>query len=154
MAFNKFKWFTNVRKNTLPTSSPLLLRIRNGDFELSPYLIEADEQRELAKKIYEDEMNNKRISNYLDRKDEALTKSRMKRVKALKLSEEGSKDEIRRLDLLRKGLHKEFGEDLWERAINEMNDGNVEDLYFWYKKELKIGFTKSEMDISLGRNNK
>ncbi len=154
MAFNKFKWFTNVRKNTLPTSSPLLLRIRNGDFELSPYLIEADEQRELAKKIYEDEMNNKRISNYLDRKDEALTKSRMKRVKALKLSEEGSKDEIRRLDLLRKGLHKEFGEDLWERAMNEMNDGNVEDLYFWYKKELNIGFTKSEMDISLGRHNK
>lgn len=154
MAYNRFLWYTNVRKNTLPTSSPLLLRIRNGDFELSPYLIEADEQRDLAKKIYDEEMNNPRISNYLDRQDEARHKTRMKQVKALKLSEEGNKDEIRRLNLLRKALHKEFGADLWDRAVDVMNDGSVEDLYFWYKSELDIGFTKSEMDISLGRHNK
>jgi hypothetical protein len=150
--YNKFKWFTNVRKSTLPTPYPLLLRIRNGDFELSPYLIEAEEQRELAQSIYQKEMDNTHISKLSDRHNEGIQKSRMKRVKALKLDVEGSKDEIRILRLLREGLEKEFGVDLWELASEDQRgDGSIEDLYYWYKTHLNIGSTPSEIAISLGR---
>jgi hypothetical protein len=150
--YNKFKWFTNVRKSTLPTSYPLLLRIRNGDFELSPYLIEAEEQRELAQSIYQTEMDNTHISKLSDRHNEGIHKSRMKRVKALKLDVEGSKDEIRILRLLKEGLEKEFGVDLWELASEDQRgNGSVEDLYYWYKKHLNMGSTPSEIAISLGR---
>lgn len=152
MAYNKFRWFTSTRKSTLPTSYPLLLRIRNGDFNLSPYLIEAEEQRELAQSIYQKEMENKHISKLSDRHNEGIHKSRMKRVKALKLDVEGSKDEIRILKLLREGLEKEFGVDLWELASEEQRgSGSVEDLYYWYKNHLNIGSTPSEIAISLGR---
>jgi len=34
----------------------------------------------------------------------------------------------------------------------ESCDGNVEDLYWWYKKELGLGQTPSEIAIQLGRN--
>jgi hypothetical protein len=150
--YNKFKWFTNVRKSTLPTSYPLLLRIRNCDFELSPYLIEAEEQRELAQSIYQTEMGNTYISKLSDRHNEGIHKSRMKRVKALKLDVEGSKDEIRILRLLREGLEKEFGVDLWELASEDQRGGgSIEDLYYWYKTHLNIGLTPSEIAISLGR---
>ncbi len=152
MAYNKFKWFTNIRKSTLPTSYPLLLRIRNGDFELSPYFLEAEQNRELAKQIYDKEMSNDRISKLSDRHNEAIHKSRMKRVKALKLDIEGSKDEIRILKLLREGLAKEFGVDLWELATEDQRgDGSIEGLYYWYKEYLNIGSTPSEIALSLGR---
>jgi len=152
MAYNKYRWFTNNRKSTLPTSYPLLLRIRNGDFDLSQYLIEAEEQRELAHSIYQTEMSNTYISRLSDRHNEGIHKSRMKRVKALKLDVEGSKDEIRILRLLREGLEKEFGVDLWELASeDQQSNGSVEDLYYWYKEHLNIGSTPSEIAILLGR---
>lgn len=153
MAYNKYRWFTSNRKSTLPTSSPLLLRIRNGDFDLSPYIIEAEEQRELAQSIYQNEMNNSNIERLSDRHNEGIHKSRMKRVKALKLDVEGGKDEIRTLRLLKEGLEKEFGVDIWELATDEQRgDGSVEDLYYWYKEYLQIGSTPSEIAISLGRD--
>ena len=38
MGYNPFRWYTNgKRKKPLKKSEPLLLRIRNGDFEYSPY---------------------------------------------------------------------------------------------------------------------
>jgi hypothetical protein len=153
MAYNKYKWFTNNRKSTLPTSYPLLLRIRNGDFNLSPYFLEAEENRQLAKKIYDVELKNTNISKESDRHNEGIHKSRMKRVKALKLDIEGSKDEIRILKLLRDGLAKEFGVDLWELATEEQRgDGSIESLYYWYKEYLNMGSTPSEIAISLGRS--
>lgn len=154
MAYNRYKWFTNTRKSTLPTSYPLLLRIRNGDFDISSYFLEAEENRQLAKRIYDTEMKNGNISKLSDRHNEGIHKSRMKRVKALKLDIEGSKDEIRILKLLRDGLTKEFGVDLWELATEDQKgDGSIESLYYWYKEYLNMGFTPSEIAISLGRRN-
>ena len=47
MAYNKFRWYTNGRrKKPLKKSEPLLLRIRNGDFEYSPYFDEAEKMKE------------------------------------------------------------------------------------------------------------
>jgi len=94
MGYNKFRWFTNgKRKKPLPKSSPLLLRIRNGDFEYSPYFDEAKEERAKGKKIYDEYMKTNLISDYTERKKEALQRSKMKRVKALKLEAVGDEEE-------------------------------------------------------------
>jgi hypothetical protein len=51
-------------------------------------------------------------------------------------------------------LKKEFGKDLWEKAMErQRGKGTLEDLYMWYKKQVKQGTTNSEMDIQLRKPN-
>jgi hypothetical protein len=51
-------------------------------------------------------------------------------------------------------LKKEFEKDLWDKAMNlKRGFKTIEDLYFWYKKQIKEQTTKSEMDIQLKRAN-
>ena len=78
----------------------------------------------------------------------------MKRLKALKLELEANKEEQMILWKLRSELTKEFGKDLWDKAMERSRGkGTLEDLYMWYKKQCKIGTTKSEIDIQLQRQN-
>lgn len=149
MAYNRFRWYTSkIRKKPLPKSSPLLLRIQNGDFEYSPYFDEAKYNRELAVEAYELTKKHALISDPAQLEMEALYASRMKRVKALKLDEVGDKDENKRLIELKNALTEEFGKDLWEKSMErKRGKGTTEDLYWWYKKQCKIGYTKSELQI-------
>ena len=149
MGYNKFRWYTNGRrKKPLKKSEPLLLRIRNGDFEYSPFFDEVKVVRAEGKKIYDDYMKTTFISDIIDRKEEALKRSKMKRVKALKLMEEGDKEEKKRLRELRLELEKEFEKDLWDKSLErQRGKGTTEDLYWWYKKQCKLGMTKSEYQI-------
>jgi hypothetical protein len=51
-------------------------------------------------------------------------------------------------------LKKEFGKDLWDKAMErQRGKGTLEDLYMWYKKQVKEATTKSEMDIQFKRWN-
>jgi transcriptional accessory protein Tex/SPT6 len=51
-------------------------------------------------------------------------------------------------------LKKEFGKDLWDKAMNMKRSlKSIEDLYWWYKKQVKEATTKSEIDIQLKRAN-
>lgn len=147
--YNKFRWYTSInRKKPLPKSSPLLLRIQNGDFEYSPYFDEAKYNRELAVEAYEMTKKNALISDPTQLEMEALYAGRMKRVKALKLDEVGDTDENKRLKELRDALTEEFEKDLWEKSMErKRGKGTTEDLYWWYKKQCKIGYTKSELQI-------
>ena len=78
----------------------------------------------------------------------------MKRIKALKLEIEADKNEKSILWKLQKELKQEFGKDLWNKAMEKQRGkGTLEDLYMWYKKQVKEGTTKSEMDIQLKRSN-
>jgi hypothetical protein len=78
----------------------------------------------------------------------------MRRVKALKLELEGGREEQMTLWKLQMELKKEFGKDLWEKSLErQRGKGTLEDLYWWYKKQVKEGTTKSEMDIQLKRWN-
>ena len=149
MGYNKFRWFTKGRrKKPLPKSSPLLLRIRNGDFEYSPYFDEVKEVRAEGQKIYDDYMKTSLISDWNERHSEALSRSKMKRVKALKLMEEADKEEKKRLVELRNALEVEFEKDLWDKSLErQRGKGTTEDLYWWYKKQCKLGMTKSEYQI-------
>jgi hypothetical protein len=138
----------------LKADAPLLLKIRNGDFDYSYMFNEAKQMRETQHKVYQQAYDNYGGTDERNRIQAALEASQMKRVKALKLEFEANKDEQMLLWKLRSELTKEFGKDLWDKAMERSRGkGTLEDLYNWYKKQTKTGTTKSEMDIQLKRPN-
>ena len=149
MSYNKFRWYTKGRRvKPLKKSEPLLLRIQNGDYEYSPYFSEAKEVEKEGDKMVEFLMKTLKIECEFDRRHEAMEKTKMKRVKRLKLMEVGDEEEKKRLRELRLELEKEFDKDLWDKSLEKQRGkGTTEDLYFWYKRQLKIGMTKSEYQI-------
>ena len=155
MAYNKYRWWTKGRPNKpLNADAPLLLKIRNGDFDYSYMFNEAVEMRESAKQVYDLTYKNYGGTDEKNRVEAALEASRMRRVKALKLELEGGREEQITLWKLQMELKKEFGKDLWEKSLErQRGKGTLEDLYMWYKKQVKEGTTKSEMDIQLKRWN-
>ena len=154
MGYNPFRWFTKGRPNKpLKANAPLLLKIRNGDFNYSYMFSEAESNRQEATRIYEEAYKNYIGSDERNRKLAAEDSARMKRVKALKLMEEAHKNELTILHSLRKQLELEFGIDLWEKAmIRKRGKGTIEDLYFWYKKQVGFFQTPSEIATKLDRN--
>ena len=155
MGYNKFRWWTKGRPNKpLKADAPLLLKIRNGDFDYSYMFNEATQMRESAKQVYDLTYKNYGGTDEKNRVEAALEASRMRRVKALKLELEGGREEQMTLWKLQMELKKEFGKDLWEKSLErQRGKGTLEDLYMWYKKQVKEGTTKSEMDIQLKRWN-
>ena len=154
MAYNPFRWWTRGRKNKpLSTKAPLLLKIRNGDFDYSYMFAEAQAMRDEANRVYEQTYKNYIGTDEHNRKLAAEDSARMKRVKVLKLMDEAHKNELKILHDLRKELELEFGKDLWEKCMErQRGKGTVEDIYWWYKKQVKFGQTPSEIAIKLGRN--
>jgi len=115
---------------------------------------EAGEVRESAKKASEDAYKNYGGTDVKNRNEASLEAGRMKRIKAIKLELEAFVDENRILWRLQGELKKEFGKDLWDKAMEKQRGkGTLEDLYMWYKKQVKEATTKSEMDIQLKRTN-
>jgi hypothetical protein len=104
--YNPYRWWTKGRPNKpLKTDAPLLLKIRNGDFDYS-YMF-----------------------------GEAL-------------------DEDKILFRLRQELKKEFGKDLWDKAMErQRGKGTLEDLYEWYRKNSKVKNPQSIQDIQLRKSN-
>jgi len=102
----------------------------------------------------ENAYKNYRGTDDKNRNEAAMEAGRMKRIKAIKLEFEAFANENRILWKLQGDLKKEFGKDLWDKAM-ELKRGfkTIEDLYWWYKKRVKEVTTKSEMDIQLKRAN-
>ena len=155
MAYNKFRWWTKGRTNKpLKADAPLLLKIRNGDFDYSYMFSEVKVVKESAQKAGTDAYKNYGGTDEQNRIQASLEAGRMKRIKAIKLELEALSDENRILWKLQGELKKEFGKDLWDKAMErQRGKGTLEDLYMWYKKQVKEGTTKSEMDIQLKRPN-
>jgi hypothetical protein len=155
MAYNKFRWWTKGRPNKpLKADAPLLLKIRNGDFDYSYMFSEAKIVKESAQKACEDAYKNYGGKDEQNRIEASMEAGRMKRIKALKLDIEAFADENRILWKLKKELALEFGKDLWEKSLErQRGKGTLEDLYFWYKKQVKEAITKSEIDIKFRRSN-
>jgi len=103
MAYNPFRWYTQgkYRKKPLKKASPLLSKIRNGDFESSPFFREAKDNEKLYDKMYNEFMESSHISDENDKKVEAHQYAKMKRIKAQKLMEKGLEEELTRLKELR-----------------------------------------------------
>ena len=155
MSYNKYRWWTKGRQNKpLPAHAPLLLKIRNGDFDYSYMFNEALELRQSAQKTYEQTYQNYGGSDEKNRLESALEASRMKRVKAIKLELEANVDEQKILWKLRKELEREFGKDLWDKAMErQRGKGTLEDLYEWYRKNCKVKTPQSIIDIQLKKPN-
>jgi len=155
MGYNPFRWWTKGRpKAPLKAEAPLLLKIRNGDFDYSYMFSEARQVRETAETAYNQAYKNYGGTDEKNRKEAALEASRMKRIKAIKLELEAGRDEEMILWKLRMELKKEFGKDLWEKSLErQRGKGTLEDLYWWYKKQVKEAITTSEMDIKFKRTN-
>jgi hypothetical protein len=155
MGYNPFRWWTKGRPNKpLKAEAPLLLKIRNGDFDYSYMFSEAKIVKESAKKAGEDAYKNYGGTDEQNRIQASLEAGRMKRIKAIKLELEAMTDENKILWKLRKELAREFEKDLWEKAMErQRGKGTLEDLYMWYKKQVKQGTTTSEFDIKYERPN-
>ena len=155
MAHNRFRWWTKGRPNKpLKSTAPLLLKIRNGDFDYSYMFSEARNIRETAEIAYENTYKNYRGTNEQNRIEAALEEKQRYNKRALKLDENAFLDENRILLKLRKELELEFDKDLWEKSLErQRGKGTLEDLYKWYKKQVKQNITKSEMDIVYKRTN-
>lgn len=155
MSYNPYRWFSKGKVHKpLPQSTPLLLKIRNGDFQVSQYYEEAERERKEYQRIYKKEYNSHTTSEHSAKHFHSHQKARMRNVARLKLEKEATKDENKILYNLRKELKREFGKDLWNEAHeSQRGDGSIEALYWWYKEKCKIGITKSEMDIQLKRSN-
>jgi len=153
MGYNPYKWYSKGRrKKRLPQSRPLLLRIRNGDFNLSHYIKEIGRVEKEYEETYQEAWDEYPTTDTHARHQHAHQTARMRNVARLKLEEEVMEDEPKILQRLRDGLEDEFGEDLWDEAHQEQRgDGSVEDLYYWYKERLGMGQTPSEIAIQLGR---
>ena len=155
MGYNKYRWWTKGRQNKpLKADAPLLLKIRNGDFDYSYMFNEAIELRQSAQKAYEQTYKNYGGNDEKNRVEAALEAGRMKRVKAIKLELEAHMDEQKILWKLRKELEKEFGKDLWDKAMErQRGKGTLEDLYEWYRKNSKVKTPQSIIDIQLRKPN-
>ena len=154
MGYNPFRWYTSgkYRKKPLKSNAPLLLKIQNGDFEISPFYKEADDNHKLYDKMYNEYVKNSHSKDEHHIKHEAHQYAKMKRIKAQKLEEKALEEELTRLGELKKRLKEEFGKCLWEKAQQrQRGKGTTEDLYWWYKKQTKVGQTPSEIAIQLGR---
>jgi hypothetical protein len=68
MAYNPFRWFTEGKYRTKPLkkASPLLLKIRNGDFEYSPFFLEADDNEKIYSDMFEQFMDETNQSTEVD----------------------------------------------------------------------------------------
>lgn len=153
MAYNKYRWYTKGRPNKpLNEDAPLLLKIRNGDFEYSYMFKEAEDTKAEAQRAYDLTYKNYKGTDEKNRIYEAFEAGRMKRIKAVKLMLEAGSQEQKLLWKLQGELKKEFGKDLWEKSFErKRGKGTTEDLYWWYKKQVKEVMTKSEMAIKLKR---
>lgn len=156
MSYNKYRWYTKGRPvKPLPSHAPLLLKIMHGDFEYSYMFQEAENTRAEAVQAYEDAYKNYHGTDEINRMRAAEDAARMKRIKALKLMEKAHEDELKIIAHLKAELALEFGECLWDRAMDAdlLGNGTIIDLYWWYKKETGMSQTPSEIAIQLGRNN-
>lgn len=154
MGYNPFRWYTSgkYRKRPLKSNAPLLLKIQNGDFELSPFYREAEDNHKLYDKMYNEYVQNSHSKDEHAIKNEAHQHAKMKRIKAHKLEEKALEEEHMRLNELKKRLREEFGKCLWEKSIErQRGKGSTEDLYWWYKKQVGMATTPSELAIRLGR---
>ena len=128
MGYNPFRWYTKGKKKRLPQSAHLFDKIQNGDFDYSHYYSEAEDARKEYSSLFQKTMDE--TGDYAM----ARTAAKMKNVRALKLDEEGFKDEQKILKELKDSLYEEFGFCLWDKMMKS-KQMDLEQLYDFYCQE-------------------
>jgi hypothetical protein len=155
MGRNTFNWWRrNKKRRTLKKNAPLLLRIENGDFELSQYWDEANLELDTKQRLTEfEEERGKRLGlRYETVRQNVFNATDQYQRRYNRLFKDFTEDEDRMLDDLRESLRKEFGKDMWDKCMErQRGKGRVIDIYYWYKKQCKMVTTPSELAIKLKR---
>ena len=155
MGRNTFNWWRrNKKRRTLKKTAPLLLRIENGDFELSQYWDEANLELDTKRRLTEfEEERGKRLGlKYETIRQNVFNATDQYQRRYNRLFKDFTEDEDRMLDDLRESLKKEFGKDMWDKCMErQRGKGRVIDIYYWYKKQCKMNTTPSELAIKLKR---
>ena len=155
MGRNTFNWWRrNKKRRTLKKTAPLLLRIENGDFELSQYYDEANLELDTKRRLTEfEEERGKRLGlKYETIRQNVFNATDQYQRRYNRLFKDFTEDEDRMLDDLRESLRKEFGKDMWDKCMErQRGKGRVIDIYNWYKKQSGMTTTPSELAIKLKR---
>jgi CRISPR/Cas system endoribonuclease Cas6 (RAMP superfamily) len=132
-----FYWWRRFRTHkNLPYKAPLINKIRNGDFEYSPFFEQAKWELHWMKEEQEEFIKNYQGKNYEnDNLYEDIERRARKRYN--KLYEDAIKDETDRMERLINGLSKYFKvkKDNIRNIIEEF-DGTTEELYFSLQRGL------------------
>jgi len=133
--YNQFRWWRRFDqpKKALDKNAPLLDKIKNGDLEFSHYWWQA--------KFSEIELNAK-LQQAIDYQD-FVEKTQLDRARRKRLYEDFEKDEIEKLNLIKKLFVQEFymTKDDYEKELSEFDD-TLEQFYYHcqiiFKKKLQI----------------
>jgi len=155
MGRNTFNWWRrNKKRRTLKKTAPLLLRIENGDFELSQYWDEANLELDTKRRLteFEEERGKLLGLKYESIRQNVFNATDQYQRRYNRLFKDFTEDEDRMLDDLRESLRKEFGKDMWDKCMErQRGKGRVIDIYNWYKKQSGMTTTPSELAIKLKR---
>ena len=155
MGRNTFNWWRrNKKRRTLKKTAPLLLRIENGDFELSQYWDEANLELDTKRRLteFEEERGKRLRLKYESIRQNVFNATDQYQRRYNRLFKDFTEDEDRMLDDLRESLRKEFGKDMWDKCMErQRGKGRVIDIYNWYKKQSGMTTTPSELAIKLKR---
>lgn len=141
MARTTYNWWRrNEKRKRLNKKSPLIDKIKNGDFEYSQYYDEAQEELKTIERITQEQTER---GNRLNLRGITIDENIRKETdqyyrRYTRLMKDHDEEEDRLLNELKLSLKKEFGnhwEYLYKRWINgELGDLTVEELYYEYQK--------------------
>lgn len=132
LSYSPFMWWRSYISKTkpLPNSASFEAKIKNGDFDLSPYAYEAE--------IVEHRLRRKWKKHYPEMVD-FLEDARMDIARRKRLLEDHEKDENKKLDAFFRAATKAFKVDRGEinKAIDSFDGETIVDLYYFLKKKLE-----------------
>lgn len=139
-------WRRNPKRKTLPKSVDLIQRIRNGDYDTSQYLEEAEDELRMLEKLKSEEIQRGEMMG-LDKStvsENIFSKTDTYRRRYNRLMKDFEEDEFKIIQKLKKDLKKEFGKDHWEYLYtmwldNKLDDLTIEQIYNEYKLIKKSG---------------
>lgn len=120
-------------KQALKGKSFLLQQIEHGDFDYSEYRVQALEELVMC-----EEAKEQLASSWIcgpDSLRERLDEIDRKYIKRYnKLMQDHDREENKMLHELKESLVKEFGIDIWDEALDQVDGGNLKDLYYTYRQ--------------------
>ena len=131
MPYNRFMWWKSYtpKNKPLPTTASFEAKVKNGDFDLSPYKFEAElVEHRLRKKWFE----FRDTAEFLEAA--AVDIARRKR-----LLEDHEKDEAKKLDAFFRGMCKVFKveRNVIEDYLNSFDGDTVQEFYIYLMKKLE-----------------
>jgi hypothetical protein len=140
MARTTFNWWRrNKKRKTLPKSAPLLDRIKNGDFDVSQYLEEANEEMATLNKLKQKEIERGKSLGLKDTtiRENVFKETDQYRRRYNRLMKDFYEDEDRILDDFFTAIKKRFGvskDYLYSEWINK-NQKDMTPLEVYYRCE-------------------